>query len=120
MDKVVDLITLPLKIKSRNEIDKLHWARKSDLKKEYALLIRNQMRLNKIREIKEPERATLSILSLRKRLLDHDNLVGGCKQLIDALCSEGFIYDDCPNWLKYLNVEQVKSGQDSIVIKRIV
>ena len=120
MEKVVDLITLPLKIKSRNEIDKYHWAVKRNLKQEYALLIRNQMRLNQVRELKEPERATLSILSLRKRLLDHDNLVGGCKQLIDALCDEGFIWDDNPKWLKYLKVEQVKSGSDSVVIKRIV
>ena len=66
MDKVTDLITLQVKIKSRNEIDGLHWATKRDLKKEYALLIRNQMRLNNIREIKDPERATLTILSLRK------------------------------------------------------
>ena len=45
---------MPIKIKSRNEIDKYHWAKKSRLKKEYCLLVRNQMRLNKIKKAAKP------------------------------------------------------------------
>ena len=120
MEKVTDLITLPVKIKSRNEIDKFHWSKKSSLKKEYALLIRNQMRLNKIKQLSKPTTAILYILSLRKRKLDHDNLVGGCKQLIDALCDEGFVWDDCTNYLTSLQVEQVKAQSDVTLIRRVV
>jgi len=97
---------LPITIKSRNVLDRLHWAKKSMLKKEYALLIRNQMRLNNIEQVKDPKKLNLSIVSVRKRLLDYDNLVGGCKQLIDALIEENYIYDDSPKWLE-MNIQQV-------------
>ena len=48
---VIDVI-----IKSRNVLDKMHWAAKRRLKQEYALLIRNQMRLNPIYEEAEEGR----------------------------------------------------------------
>ena len=99
---------LPITIKSRNILDRLHWSKKSMLKKEYALLIRNQMKLKKhySSPIKEPKFFTLEIVSWRKRLLDYDNLVGGCKQLIDAMIDEQFIWDDSPQYLD-LRVKQV-------------
>jgi len=100
------MMILPITIKSRNALDRQHWAKKSVLKKEYALLIRNQMRLNNIEEVTEPKKLNLNIVSTRKRLLDYDNLVGGCKQLIDALIEENYIYDDSPKWLE-LSVQQV-------------
>lgn len=34
------------------------------------------------------------------RLCDHDNIVGGAKQLIDALVAEGFLVDDSPAHLQ--------------------
>tara|TARA_Y100000356_G_scaffold130204_1_gene132186 strand:- start:217 stop:579 length:363 start_codon:yes stop_codon:yes gene_type:complete len=105
---------LPITIKSRNVIDKFHWAKKSRLKQEYALLIRNQMRLNKIEEIEQPNKPIINlyILSIRSRLLDEDNLVGGCKQLIDALCDENYIYDDAPKYTRII-VDQVKNKEVS-------
>tara|TARA_Y100001963_G_C6736636_1_gene426758 strand:- start:346 stop:699 length:354 start_codon:yes stop_codon:yes gene_type:complete len=99
---------LPITIKSRNVLDRLHWAKKSMLKKEYALLIRNQMRLNKTEQITKPKFLNLNIISIRKRLLDYDNLVGGCKQLIDAMIEENYIYDDSPKWLE-LNIQQLQN-----------
>jgi Holliday junction resolvase RusA-like endonuclease len=90
---------IPITIKSRNVLDKLHWAKKSMLKKEYALLIRNQMRLNAIYEIATDRKYTVEIVSYRKKLLDWDNLVGGCKQLIDAMIDENFIWDDSPKYV---------------------
>jgi Holliday junction resolvase RusA-like endonuclease len=101
-------------------MNRTHWAKKRTLKQEYALLIRNQMRLNNIEQLLTPTTSTLYILSLRKRKLDHDNLVGGSKQLIDALCDEGCIWDDCTKFLSSLIVEQVKANTDMTLIKRIV
>lgn len=99
---------LDIIIKSRNILDKLHWAEKKRLKQEYSLLLRNQMRLNPIYEIaKEGRKYTLEIVSYRKRLLDYDNLVGGSiKQLLDAMTSENFIWDDAPKYID-LRVKQV-------------
>ena len=102
------LMILPITIKSRNILDRMHWSKKSMLKKEYALLIRNQMKLKKHYSdpVKEPTFFTLEIVSYRKRYLDFDNLVGGCKQLIDAMIEEQFIWDDSPKWVD-LKVKQV-------------
>ena len=119
MDKVTDLITLPIKIKSLNEIYKLHWSQKSRLRKEYALLIRNQMRKNKIQEILKPQTASLHILSFRKRKIDYDNLVGGCKHLVDALCDENFLWDDSPKFICKFRVEQIKAKTEYTLIRRI-
>ena len=95
MSKKVDLITLPVCVKTRNKLDQMHWAARHRLKKEYSLLVRNQMRLNKIPKADTGEVYQLSILTFRKyRIRDHDNLIGGCKQLLDALSSEAFIWDD--------------------------
>ena len=98
-------MTLDIIIKSRNILDRMHWAAKRKLKQEYALLIRNQMRTKKHYHdlITEPKFFTLEIVSYRKRLLDYDNLVGGCKQLIDALSKERFIWDDD---MKHLGIPQ--------------
>tara|TARA_R110000823_G_scaffold187859_2_gene320004 strand:+ start:219 stop:584 length:366 start_codon:yes stop_codon:yes gene_type:complete len=109
---------IPITIKSRNVLDKMHWAKKSMLKKEYALLIRNQMRLNPIyEEAEEGRRYTLEIVSYRKRLLDYDNLVGGSiKQLLDAMTSENFIWDDAPKYID-LRVKQVLNSDRPTITK---
>jgi len=101
-------MTLDIIIKSRNILDRMHWAAKRKLKQEYALLIRNKMRTKPHYHdlITEPTFFTLEIVSYRKRYLDFDNLVGGCKQLIDAMIDEQFIWDDSPKYLD-LRVKQV-------------
>ena len=45
-----DIITLPNKIESRNVLDRKHWAVKRWCKGIWALFLRNQMKLKKIRE----------------------------------------------------------------------
>ena len=109
---------LDIIVKSRNVLDRLHWATKRRLKQEYALLIRNQMRTKPHYKelIKEPTKFTLEIVSYRKRYLDFDNLVGGSKQLIDALTEEEFIFDDSPDYIN-LNIKQLK-GNNTTVISR--
>jgi hypothetical protein len=82
----------------------------------YALLIRNQMKLNKIPDA-DAKKYRLVIISIRKRLLDPDNLIGGCKHLIDALIEENFIFDDSPEYIT-LKVEQVTGKEDRTIISR--
>ncbi len=109
---------LDIIVKSRNVLDRLHWATKRRLKQEYALLIRNQMRTKPHYKelIKEPTKFTLEIVSYRKRYLDFDNLVGGCKQLIDALIDEQFIWDDSPKYLD-LRVKQILNKERPLLKK---
>lgn len=53
------------------------------------------------------QRFSLRIIRCSIRLLDLDNLYGGCKPLIDQLCEAGLIPDDDPNSIE-LKVEQIK------------
>ncbi len=112
-----DIITLPNKIESRNILDRKHWAVKRRSKKIWALLVRNQMKLKKIRESEVGEKFKLTIISYRKKLLDYDNLVGGVKQLLDACSDEKLIWDDAPKYLD-LKVEQYKSNKYETIIIR--
>ena len=45
-----ETIEIDHRVFSRNKIDKMHWAAKGRLKGLYRILIRNQMKLNKIKE----------------------------------------------------------------------
>ena len=59
----------------------------------------------------------ICILSYRKKKLDYDNLVGGCKGLIDALIDEEFIFDDSPDYID-LHVEQHITNRYLTIITR--
>jgi len=112
-----DMLELVKKIQSNNVSLRQHWAVRRRDKKEWALLIRNQMRLRKIKKARA-KKYTLMIISYRKRLLDKDNLYGGsCKQLIDACVEEGLIFDDNPDFVD-LKVEQYKSKKDHTMVIR--
>ena len=103
-----DILTIPMKIESRNVLDRKHWAVKRESKKIFGLFVRNQMRLKKIKKAGTGQKFKLTIISYRKRLLDLDNLYGGVKQLLDACIDEELIWDDSPKYLD-LKVEQHKT-----------
>jgi Holliday junction resolvase RusA-like endonuclease len=110
------ILNVPIRVKSRNVLDREHWAVKRKDKQEYCLLIRNQMRINKI-DFAKACKYKLTIISVRKRKLDYDNLVGGCKHLIDALIDERFIHDDSPEYID-LNISQVIGRDYRVFVSR--
>ncbi len=55
-------------------------------------------------------RMKVRITSYRARFLDHDNLVGGAKPLVDAMCRQGLIKDDSPAWVE-IDYQQIKVGR---------
>ena len=112
-----DIITLPIKVESRNKLDRQHWAVKRKAKQTYQLFIRNQMRLQKIKAAKQ-KKYKLVILSYRKKKLDYDNLVGGCKHLIDALIEEGFIFDDNPDYIDLNIAQYIAKEYQTIIIRK--
>ena len=112
-----DVLEIQMKIQTGNVLMRKHWAVRNREKQMWAVLVRNQMRLRKVRLAKDKEKFTLMIISYRKRLLDKDNLYAGCKHLIDAMCDEKLIYDDDPKHLN-LKVEQYKSKEDHTMVIR--
>ena len=53
-----------------------------------------------------------------KRLMDRDNMIGGCKPLMDVLSAEGYIYDDKPKnvFVKYNQIKVEKGRVHSLRI----
>ena len=111
-------IEIDHRVYSRNTIDRKHWAAKSRLKGQYQILVRNQMKLNKIKRTEG--KCKIIINCYVKRMMDMDNVWGGLKQFIDALCSENFIWDDSPTWLQIDQVKQIKSKEAKIVVSRLI
>ena len=111
-------IVIPVVIKSLNKLLREHWSVKGKLKKDYQLLVVNQMRLNKLRNSEVGEKWAVHIHSVRKRKLDYDNLVGGCKVLLDALCEEKFIWDDDPKHLVIHYTQSAERGDGYTLITR--
>ncbi len=113
---MTEKFTIPIKIKSRNQTDRLHWAVKSKIKKEYCLLIRNMMRLHKIKKLENNEKCIVAIISHRKRLLDYDNL--DVKLLLDAMTQEKLIVDDAAKYIGKPIIEQHKTKDERTEIVR--
>lgn len=56
----------------------------------------------------------------RCRLLDKDNLVGGCKALVDALVHEGVVHDDKPRWLElHVLQEQGERNETHVLVEEL-
>lgn len=101
------ILRLNKSIRGLNQYLRWHWAvRKKDLKDwEKQLLAACNGRIPKVKG-----KASVTIVSHRKRLLDTDNLWGGVKPVLDAMRNLGIIVDDNPNML-FLQVSQIKIPQ---------
>ena len=114
-----DIIQIPVSMISLNKVLKWHWSKRLRTRKEYQFMIRGQINKIKCRKATKDDMCKLVITSSVKRKYDYDNLVGGCKMLLDALKREGFIYDDSPD---YVNVEyhQIGTKKEFCIIKRLL
>jgi Holliday junction resolvase RusA-like endonuclease len=86
-------VTLPYPTKSLNEIRGMNDHVYARLLGEYTLLVRLSVPAER-RGLKEKRRVRVTRFG---RQLDYDNLVGGCKPLVDALVRAGLIVDDSPD-----------------------
>ena len=111
-----DCIEIDHRVYSRNKIDRLHWSQKRKLKQQYQLLVKNQMKLNKI--IPAEDKCKIVIECHVTRMMDMDNVWGGLKQFLDSLTAEKFIYDDSPTWLDIEQVKQIKAKKPKIIVRR--
>ena len=88
------LIVIRRRVPSQNESQYRHWTLYCKEKELWYVLLRAQ--LTPRRPVDEPVRIILR--SLRIRLVDYANLVGGAKPIPDALKRLGWIKDDSPRW----------------------
>lgn len=88
------LIVIRRRVPSQNESQYRHWTLYHKEKELWFVLLRAQLTPRK--PVAEPVRIILR--SLRTRLVDYANLVGGAKPIPDALKRLGWIKDDSPRW----------------------
>lgn len=96
-------LVLPRPTPSLNRQFGQHWSKRAKLKKQWAWMVRAERLKITYADwiiagewIKADGPRKVTIDRWGPRLCDHDNIVGGAKQLIDALVSEGFLVDDSP------------------------
>lgn len=108
-------IELKEQILSRNKLDSMHWTLRYKYSQRWGYLL---MEAFKGRIPKAKGKMKLKIKSLRSGTLDHDNLVGGCKGLIDALVRLKVIVDDAPEFLETVyEQERVKKEEQKTIIE---
>ena len=112
-------IKIPFSIPSRNDVDELYWAARGRLMKSYIPFIRQEMSHYRLKKATEKQVYKIEVTTFRKRLLrDHTNLVGGFKQMEDALVHEGFIYDDAEKYIGKPSITQQKATEECTIITR--
>jgi len=116
---LTEAIKIPFIIPSRNTVDQMHWTEKRKHRQEYELFIRSEMTKRKIKKAEPGQVFKLKIHTMRKRLIrDHTNLVGGAKQMEDALSNELFIWDDDIKYIGIPEIKQFKSKVEFTLIER--
>ena len=90
-------IEIPETILSRNRLDTMHWSKRYRYSQKWEALI---WRAFNCKPPRARGKVKLKITSLRPGILDHDNLVGGCKGIIDAMKRLGMLIDDTPSFVE--------------------
>jgi len=100
---------------SRNQLDSMHWSNRSKYSKNWQSLIYAAF---KFKCPKASGKVFLKITGYRPRLLDHDNFIGGCKGVLDAMKRLGIILDDSPDFIE-VQYEQrkVKNAETKTVFE---
>ncbi len=109
-------LSIPEATPSLNAVNRMHWSRRNRLRGEWQWLVKAEV-LNRKIHVKASEHANVTITRYGPRVLDHDNLVGGAKQIVDSLVWEGFLIDDTPAHLTTTYVQHI--GKPSRTVVRI-
>lgn len=108
---------LPKEILSLNVTQRMHWATRSRHRKSWQGIVALAFGKRK----KTQEKRKVTITSYRKRDYDHDNFVGGCKPVIDALVKVGWLWDDAPKWVDVEYIQaRVAKGEEAYTEVEVV
>lgn len=89
------VIEIPQPTPSLNYLRKLHFCEYKRLRDQFTTIFRTSATEETRCKPNQLRRITISRFAPRR--LDHDNFVGGCKPLVDALNLAGLIWNDDPN-----------------------
>jgi Holliday junction resolvase RusA-like endonuclease len=100
-------LTIPRIPVSLNKLLRMHWTTKRRDRDAWKEEIQVAMPYQ-YPPARKGERLRLAICQYRSRMLDRDNLYGSVKNIVDALCDMGLIFNDDDKHLD-LHVSQVKA-----------
>lgn len=95
---MIQTFTIQKATPSQNETDRMHWAKRRLVAKEWALLIQEQ--ILKCGILKATGKRRLTVERIGAKDLDDGNLYGGLKGIIDELVKFGLLIDDDPKHMK--------------------
>jgi hypothetical protein len=96
------VLVIPILTPSQNQWQTWHWARRRRWSGQALLLLRNAIQHVGRADLPSATgryRVAVTITRYGHNTLDHGNLVGGCKGLLDLLVQEGLLVDDAPKWV---------------------
>lgn len=108
------ILHLPTRTPSLNTWQRMHWAQRAKLKKRLVGIITAQ--LMQQGQWPPPRFHALTITRYSPSLADHDNVVGGCKPLVDALVKCGLLTDDNPRACS-ITYAQSKEQRDGVRVE---
>ena len=100
-------ITLPYATPSLNQLIRMHWGARKRLQDDLSFMVLAKSMA--IPKAAPRDRRTVRITRHGPRKLDHDNLVGGCKPLVDALRGARLIHDDNPDCVRVIYTQRTAS-----------
>jgi predicted ATPase with chaperone activity len=100
-------IEIPMPTPSLNVLQRMHRQAIKRMRDQYTTIFR--ARSTAVTRVKPGQFRKVWIERRGKRLLDHDNLVGGCKPLVDALERAGLIWRDSPRFVR-VEYSQIKAS----------
>ena len=107
-------IEYPWPTPSLNQTRRLHWGTRKRQKTHWSN-VTNAILLNDYPNLtyNDGDPAIVTITRYSSRSLDHDNLVGGAKFLVDLLKEYNLIVDDTPHWVEVIYQQAPSSRADA-------
>lgn len=94
--------TIPEALPSLNKTLRQHWASRANDNKRWGRMISMARVVESLQPANGKRRVTIERHG--KRMLDADNMAGGCKGFIDELCAFKLLVDDSPKWLELVTL----------------
>ena len=106
-------LQLPWPIASLNIWQRMHWTRRRKIGRAIA----GYIGVARSGAASTPRQVVITRIG--PRVLDHDNLVGGCKPILDALVRGRWLVDDSPDWVTVEYRQERAKGRPTATLIQI-
>lgn len=112
------VLNIPEAIPSLNKTLRGHWTQKHRVRQKWQWLVRAARLEARLFPSTPLQRARIMIERWGRCRIDYDNFVGGAKQCVDSLISEGFVVDDSPEHILVEYIQHIGEPFTRITIRQ--